>query len=309
MSKWLQGKADDRVRGHLPGQDQDAAGLVKGRVPARPCPGPGQAHQLPRRGEHRLGLAWNQRFADISPEYPTFSVLVTEGPTGSSWWAMRCALAGGTDQGCRSHPRRLELLDGDRIEPGQLPLRARVLNRLKAKGPRPGAQPQRTAVRHFGRQYFAPIKYRLEPDLLVTVLGGLVYSGDIVLSITGDKIDSGKLVQLAERSLEELKQFKHVEAPKEINLAVLRALFELFDLPSGLAQKASQGDTEPVIKLQEKVSALVPACSRLAPTCSKASSALGPEPAARKKPKDWHARLDSLKSSPSRWRRTTPSAS
>ena len=81
-------------------------------------------------------------------------------------------------------------------------------------------------------EYFAPIKYRLEPDLLVTVLGGLVYSGDIVLSITGDKIDSGKLVQLAERSLEELKQFKHVEAPKEINLAVLRALFELFDLPS-----------------------------------------------------------------------------
>lgn len=107
-------------------------------------------------------------------------------------------------------------------------------------------------------EYFAPIKYRLEPDLLGTVLGGLVYSGDIVLSITGDKIDSGKLVQLAERSLEELKQFKHVEAPKEINLAVLRALFELFDLPSGLAQKASQGDTEPVIKLQEKVSALVP---------------------------------------------------
>ena len=85
-----------------------------------------------------------------------------------------------------------------------------------------------------------------------------VYSGDIVLSITGDKIDSGKLAQLAERSIEELKQFKHVEAPKEINLAVLRALFELFDLPSGLAQKASQGDTEPVIKLQEKVSGLVP---------------------------------------------------
>jgi hypothetical protein len=73
-----------------------------------------------------------------------------------------------------------------------------------------------------------------------------------VLSITGDKIDSGKLRQLAERSIEELKQFKHVEVPKEINLALLRALFELFDLPSGLAQKASQGDTEPVIKLQEK---------------------------------------------------------
>ena len=35
---------------------------------------------------------------------------------------------------------------------------------------------------------------------------GLVYSGDLVMSITGDKIDSGKLVQLAERSIEELKR-------------------------------------------------------------------------------------------------------
>lgn len=45
-------------------------------------------------------------------------------------------------------------------------------------------------------EYFAPIKFRLEPDLLVTVLGGLVYAGDIVLAITGDKIDSGKITLL-----------------------------------------------------------------------------------------------------------------
>jgi hypothetical protein len=65
------------------------------------------------------------------------------------------------------------------------------------------------------------------------VLGGLVYSGDIVLAITGDKIDSGKLTLLAERSLDELKQFKHVEAPKEINVAVLRACSSLLGLPPG----------------------------------------------------------------------------
>ena len=52
-----------------------------------------------------------------------------------------------------------------------------------------------------------------KPDPLVTVLGGLVYAGDIVLAITGDKIDSGKITLLAERPLDELKQFKHVEAP------------------------------------------------------------------------------------------------
>jgi hypothetical protein len=161
-----------------------------------------------------------------------------------------------------------------------------VLNRLKAKGHGQVLNRSELLSGTSDVEYFAPIKYRLEPDLLVTVLGGLVYSGDIVLSITGDKIDSGKLAQLAERSLEELKQFKHVEAPKEINLAVLRALFELFDLPSGLAQKASQGDTEPVIKLQEKVSAWCRACSRPVPTCSKASSASGARTCcAKKKPK------------------------
>ena len=85
------------------------------------------------------------------------------------------------------------------------------------------------------------------------MLGGLVYSGDIVLAITGDKIDSGKITLLAERPLDELKQFKHVEAPKEINVAVLRSLFEMLGLPPGLAQQATQGSDEPVKLLQEEV--------------------------------------------------------
>ena len=109
-----------------------------------------------------------------------------------------------------------------------------VLNRLKAKGH--GQVLNRSELLSgTGRRVFRPINSGWNPDLLVTVLGGLVYSGDIVLSITGDKIDSGKLTQLAERgSLEELKQFKHVEAPKEINVSRCCALlFELFDLPSG----------------------------------------------------------------------------
>jgi hypothetical protein len=106
-------------------------------------------------------------------------------------------------------------------------------------------------------EYFNPVKFRLEPDLLVAVLGGLVYSGDIVLAITGDRIDSGKITLLAERNLEDLKQFKHVEAPKEINVAVLRSLFELLGLSPGLAQLATQGSEEPVKQLLEAVSKLV----------------------------------------------------
>jgi hypothetical protein len=76
---------------------------------------------------------------------------------------------------------------------------------------------------------------------------------DIVLAITGDKIDAGKLTLLAERSLDDLIQFKHIEPPKEINVAVLRALFELLGLPSGLAQMATQGKEEPVKELLDAV--------------------------------------------------------
>jgi hypothetical protein len=101
---------------------------------------------------------------------------------------------------------------------------------------------------------------------------------------------------LAERSLDELKQFKHIEAPKEINLAVLRALFELLGLPSGLAQKASQGDTEPVVALQEKVSALVPRVLKAGSDLQQGKLGFWGQNLLRdEEAKDWYARLDALK--------------
>lgn len=101
---------------------------------------------------------------------------------------------------------------------------------------------------------------------------------------------------LAERSLDELKQFKHIEAPKEINLAVLRALFELLGLPSGLAQKASQGDTEPVVALQEKISALVPRVLKAGSDLQQGKLGFWGQGLLREEEaKDWYARLDALK--------------
>ncbi len=114
----------------------------------------------------------------------------------------------------------------------------------------------------------------------MAVLGGLVYSGDIVLAITGDKIDSGKLSLLAERSLDDLKAFKHIEAPKEINVAVLRALFEVLGLPTGLAQMATQGKEEPVKELQKAVSELVNRAAHRRHRPTEPSQLLGTTPAA-----------------------------
>ena len=246
------------------------------------------------------GLVLGQRFVDLSPEYPTFSVLVTEANRKQLVGNALRALAGGNrTKDAVAVLDALELLDGDRVDPTKSRYALEVLTRLKAKGHGQVLNRSELLSGTSDVEYFAPIKYRLEPDLLITVLGGLVYSGDLVMSITGDKIDSGKLVQLAERSIEELKQFKHVEAPKEINLAVLRALFELFDLPSGLAQKASQGnggDGEPVIKLQDKVSALVPRVLKAGSDLQQGKlSFWGQNLLREEEAKDWHARLDALK--------------
>lgn len=204
------------------------------------------------------GIAFNQRFADLAPEYPTFSTLVTEANRKQLMGSALKTLAGGArTKDANAILDALEMLDGDRIDAGRSRYAQEILSRLKAKGHGQVLNRSELLNGQTDVEYFHPIKFRLEPDLLVTVLGGLIYSGDIVLAITGDKIDSGKLTLLAERSLEDLKQFKHVEAPKEINVAVLRSLFELLGLSPGLAQLATQGSEEPVKQLLDAVSELV----------------------------------------------------
>lgn len=204
------------------------------------------------------GIAFNQRFTDLAPEYPTFSTLVTEANRKQLVGSALKMLAGGArTKDANAILDALEMLDGDRIDAGRSRYAQEVLSRLKTKGHGQVLNRSELLNGQTDVEYFHPIKFRLEPDLLVTVLGGLIYSGDIVLSITGDKIDSGKLTLLAERNLEDLKQFKHIEAPKEINVAVLRSLFELLGLSPGLAQLATQGSEEPVKQLLDAVSELV----------------------------------------------------
>jgi hypothetical protein len=243
------------------------------------------------------GLVLAQHFADIAPEYPKFPVLVTEANRKSLIGSTLRALSGGArTKDAIAVLDALEVLDGERIDPAGSRYAQEVLNRLGAKGHGQVLNRNELIAGSTDVAYFSPARHRLEPDLLVVVLGVLVYSGDIVLSIIGDKIDSGKLALLAERSLDELKQFKHIEAPKEINLAVLRTLFELLGLPSGLAQKARQGDIEPVVALQEKVSVLVPRVLKAGSDLQQGKLGFWGQNLLRdEEAKDWYARLDALK--------------
>ena len=298
MSKWLQEKQMTAFEVTYQGKTKTLQDWSKG-VSLRDRARLGPDERINFRDVVNIvsGLALGQYFIDNSSEYPTFAVLVTEANRKQLISNALRALAGGTrTKDAAAILDALELLDGDRVDPKSSRYAMEVLSRLKAKGHGQVLNRSELLSGSSDVEFFAPIKYRLEPDLLVVVLGALVYSGDIVLSITGDKLDSGKLALLSERSLEELKQFKHVESPKEINLAVLRALFELFELPSGLAQKASQGDTEPVVKLQEKVSTLVPRVLKAGSDIQQGKLGFwGQNLLREEESKHWHARLDSLK--------------
>lgn len=242
------------------------------------------------------GLALGARFADLSPEYPTFSVLVTESNRKQLIGNTLRLLSGGArTKDAVAVLDALEMLDGDRIEPTRSKYAQEVLNRLKAKGLGQVLNRSELISGPSDVEYFAPGRYRLEPDLLVAVLGSLVYSGDIVIAVTGDKIDSGKTSLLAERGLGELEQFKHVEAPKEINVAVLRALFELLALPSGLAQMAAQGREEPVKELLDAVAKQVQRVLTIGTDLQARLNFWG-QPLLREEAlNDWRMRLEALK--------------
>lgn len=255
MSKWLQDKQMSAFEVTYQGKAkrlQDWAKGVSMRDKLRL--GPDERANFRDIVNVTSGLALGTHFADLAPEYPTFSVLVTESNRKQLINNTLKTLAGGTrTKDAVAILDALEMLDGDRIEPTRSKYAQEVLARLQAKGHGQVLNRSELISGASEVEYFAPVRFRLEPDLLAAVLGGLVYSGDIVLAVTGDKIDSGKISLLVERGMDDLTHFKHVEAPKEINVAVLRSLFELLGLQPGLAQMATQGKEEPVKNLLDAV--------------------------------------------------------
>jgi hypothetical protein len=107
---------------------------------------------------------------------------------------------------------------------------------------------------HQGVEFEA--RFRLEPELLVVVLGALVRDGQIILSIVGKKFSASNLDEFVSASVDDLVGFKHIEIPKEVPIGTLRVLFEMLGLPPGLVTSTDVFD-EAVVKLQERVGVLV----------------------------------------------------
>src|SRR5690606_32464720 len=105
-----------------------------------------------------------------------------------------------------------------------------------------------------GVEYMSPDRFRLEPQLVVVLLAALVNNGDIVLAITGKKFDATGINELANTPIKDLVQFKHIEQPKEWDIAALKALLEVLGLAPGLVQVITQGNNAyPIQEIQKAI--------------------------------------------------------
>jgi len=197
-------------------------------------------------------------FADIAPEYPSFSVLITKDNRAQAVQDALRAIAGGqrTKQ-ATAVLDALELLDAERLEPHHSKFAHHVLKLLKEKPP--GQVLNRAELIQEVRdvEYFAPDRFRMEPEWLVVVLAALAYSGDAVVALPGKDVDASNLGSLASSALPDLVAFKHLKPPKEWNLPALRDLFELVGLSTGNAQLVTQNRDEPVQQLTTVVQSLL----------------------------------------------------
>ena len=204
------------------------------------------------------GICLSPHFADQAQDYPFFSVLITGANRAQAAQDALRAIAGqNRTKQATAVLDALELLDGDRLEPYKSKHAKYILGLLKKKGHGQVVNRSELIQDDKGVEYMDKDQQRLEPEWVAVVLATLVYTGDLVLAIPGNKFDATGLQQLAGTGLDDLTQFKHIERPKDWNLPAIKALFELLDLTPGMAQLITQGKTEPVQQIQTALSKLV----------------------------------------------------
>ncbi|WP_374683090.1 DUF6079 family protein [Accumulibacter sp.] len=217
--------------------------------------------RAPSRGSVRdyvdvaAAVSLSSHFFDTAPDYPIFDTPITRANRGQAVQDALRWIAGSVKSKLgASILDALEMLDGDQLRPRESRYAKQVIEQLGAKGEGQVLNRSELVQEQAGIEYWT--RFRLEPEFLAVVLAGLVHSGDVILSITGKKIDAGSIDQLAKITVGDVAQFKHLERPRDLPLGALQELFDLLGVPKGLIVNPAKRD-DAVTQLQAKVAELV----------------------------------------------------
>ncbi len=192
-------------------------------------------------------------FAEKLPDYPAFSVLITQASRPQAAQEAVRWLAGGlkTQQGTAVLDA-LDLLDDGRITGRDSRYAGYFLAQLAQKGEGQVLNRSELIAGTLGAE--ADVRFRLEPEWVAVALLGLVYAGEVTLALPGRKIDAGNLEEAIKIGIADLANWKFIERPKGLPLAALTELFQLLELPTGLIKDANQ-HVSAVEQLQKRVAA------------------------------------------------------
>ena len=259
LVRWLQEHMGDAFKVGYRGHNKRIAGWAKGKS-IRELSGIGGEETINFRDlvNTVAGICLASHFENQAPNYPTFSIVVTD---KSRRQAAQEALRGLTlpkrTRQANAVLDALELLDGHRLDPRKSRYAQTVVERLESKGAGQVLNRGELIDASMGVEFMDSESQRLEPEWVVVVLAALVHSGHIVLAIAGRKFDALGLADLAATPIDDLAQFKHIEPPKEWNVPALAAVFELLGLAPGMAQLVTQGKDDTVQQLQREVATAI----------------------------------------------------
>lgn len=74
-------------------------------------------------------------------------------------------------------------------------------------------------------------QYRLEPELLVVLLGTMISTGAVEVTIEGKIYNATNLQEFVQLPISKLTQFSHIKKPTGLPIAELNAVADLFDVP------------------------------------------------------------------------------
>ncbi|MEO5349436.1 MAG: DUF6079 family protein [Magnetococcus sp. YQC-3] len=204
------------------------------------------------------GICLGSYFADQSPDYPHFSVLVTSANRKqAAQEALRGLASGNRTRQATAILDALEMLEGGQLDLSRSRYARYVLEVVNKKPLGQVTNRSEIIQDEWGVEYLGLGSIRLEMEWCVVTLGALVHAGELIITLAGKKFDAGNLNELAACPVDDLVAFKHIERPREWDLLAIKALFELLGITPGLAQLVAQGKPEPIQELQVKVTAHV----------------------------------------------------